>query len=71
MQISDAIFYLILAYPDKYLKEYISSFSEIKENLQHIQQGADPSVNRADLGKPAGNNLVGNTAQHVGKNHLF
>lgn len=47
MQISDAIFYLILAYPDKYLKEYISSFSEMKKNLKLINKlkETDYSVN--------------------------
>lgn len=47
MQISDAIFYLILAYPDKYLKEYISSFYEMKKNLKLINKlkETDYSVN--------------------------
>lgn len=47
MQISDEIFYLILAYPDKYLKKYISSFSEMKENLKLINnlKETDYSVN--------------------------
>lgn len=47
MQISDEIFYLVLAYPDKYLKKYISSFSEMKENLKLINnlKETDYSVN--------------------------